>query len=221
MLRAIRTNLAAVPFWANEGQDLLLTVSWKARGFQRRVLRMRSATCAIVVLLSGLAAAGQSANKAPSGPGMVLHRFDRYGFALSIPSSYHSEPSSYNFPGRGSRFLLHMCADKDCERSISITLDMRRFSLESLQQFYGPTGVEDPPQEVTEGAHTFYYYGTGGGGVLYPDQYFFDLRGHILTIFFDGPSDPEFPKTPSLETKRMEERVLRTFRLLSTRRSAN
>ena len=34
---------------------------------------------------------------------------------------------------------------------------------------------------------SFYYYGPGGGGVEYPDQYFLNLKRKTLLIIFDGP----------------------------------
>jgi len=46
--------------------------------------------------------------------------------------------------------------------------------------------------------------------VEYPDQYFFDLKGKTLLIIFDGPYIND--KTPSLDTKDLEERLLQTFR---------
>lgn len=74
-----------------------------------------------------------------------------------------------------------------------------------------PTGVEDPPESKHIGQNTFYYYGPGGGGAQYPDGYYFNLRGKILVIDFHGPYD-DADKTPTPATKRMEEKVLATFR---------
>jgi hypothetical protein len=73
-----------------------------------------------------------------------------------------------------------------------------------------PTGLESPPEPVPVGNKIFYYYGPGGGGVLYPDQYFFDLHGRTLNISFDGPYEND--KTPSDAAKKMEMKVLETFR---------
>ena len=51
---------------------------------------------------------------------------------------------------------------------------------------YAPNGVTalDP---VQVGPFTFYYWGPGGGGVEYPDVYFFNLHGNTLSLGFDGP----------------------------------
>jgi len=73
-----------------------------------------------------------------------------------------------------------------------------------------PTGIESPPQPVRIGSKTFYYYGPGGGGVPYPDQYYFDLHGKTLAIIFDGPY--ENGRTPSDAAKKMENQVLESFR---------
>jgi hypothetical protein len=74
-----------------------------------------------------------------------------------------------------------------------------------------PTGIEAPPEEVEIGRHTSYYYGAGGGGVSYPDMYFFNLRGRVLLIEFYGPYDGR-SKSPTDETKQMESKLLATFR---------
>lgn len=73
-----------------------------------------------------------------------------------------------------------------------------------------PTGIDSPPEPVPIGRNTFYYYGPGGGGVSYPDGYFFNLNGKTLYISFDGPYDND--KTPSEEAKTMEKTVLESFR---------
>ncbi len=72
-----------------------------------------------------------------------------------------------------------------------------------------PTGIDSPPKPIQIGENTFYYYGPGGGGVDYPDVYYFDLGGKILGIDFDGPYENE--KTPTPATKQMEQRVLKSF----------
>jgi hypothetical protein len=72
-----------------------------------------------------------------------------------------------------------------------------------------PTGIDSPPEPFQIGKDTFYYYGPGGGGVTYPDVYYFNLRGKILATGFDGPY--ENSKTPTPETKQMEQKVLKSF----------
>ena len=60
------------------------------------------------------------------------------------------------------------------------------------------------------GNHTFYYWGPGGGGVSYPDQYFFNLRGTELSFAFDGPYEND--KTPTERAKKMERMLLASLR---------
>jgi hypothetical protein len=50
-----------------------------------------------------------------------------------------------------------------------------------------PTGYDTPPTPKQFGANVFYYYGLGGGGVAYPDMYYFNLDGRALRILFEGP----------------------------------
>jgi hypothetical protein len=87
------------------------------------------------------------------------------------------------------------------------------FNLERLRISNAPTGMIDiPPDPVRIGRYTFYRYGAGGGGVSYPDQYFFNLRGKTLEIDFDGPY--ETSKSPSAETEKLEPIMLATLRML-------
>jgi hypothetical protein len=73
-----------------------------------------------------------------------------------------------------------------------------------------PTGYDSPPEPVRAEKNTFYYYGPGGGGASYPDGYYFNLRGKILLIYFDGPYEND--KTPTPATKKIEQKVLVSFR---------
>jgi len=90
-----------------------------------------------------------------------------------------------------------------------VALDRRRFSLEAIETYYAHTGW-DQPFSFRVGGKTFYYFGTGGGGVMYPDTFLYDLNGRILVIEFDGPY-PE-GKSPSDETRGIEKVVLQSFR---------
>lgn len=78
---------------------------------------------------------------------------------------------------------------------------------------YAPNGVTalDP---VQVGPFTFYYWGPGGGGVEYPDVYFFNLHGNTLSLGFDGPYT-ERSKSPHQQTKQIERKVLASFRTFS------
>ena len=74
-----------------------------------------------------------------------------------------------------------------------------------------PTGDEDnPPTLVRFGGIRFYYYGPGGGGVTYPDQFFFQAKGQAFSIAFTGPYTND--KSPAEITKQTERRLLASFR---------
>jgi hypothetical protein len=92
---------------------------------------------------------------------------------------------------------------------IGVCVLNKAFRLSTLQTI-APTEIDSPPEPVRIGKNTFYYYGPGGGGVSYPDGYYFNLHGKILLIYFDGPY--EMDKTPTPETKKLERKVLATFR---------
>lgn len=82
----------------------------------------------------------------------------------------------------------------------------------NLQNFVAeaPMGSESPPAPRKFGNEVFYYYGPGGGGVAYPDGFYYDLNGKTLTFEFNGPYAND--KTPTPETKKIEEEMLATFR---------
>jgi len=99
--------------------------------------------------------------------------------------------------------------DEVTKGEIGVCVLPKAFLLSTLQTM-APTGFESPPEPVRIGKNTFYYYGPGGGGVSYPDGYYFNLHGKILVIDFDGPYESD--KTPTPETKKMERKVLASFR---------
>src|SRR5438445_12098118 len=58
----------------------------------------------------------------------------------------------------------------DAEGEIYVWLDKRPFKVEELEAF---SRSGNPPEPTKIGGVTFYYVGPGGGGVFYPDDYFF------------------------------------------------
>ncbi|MBZ5704838.1 MAG: hypothetical protein LAN63_05755 [Acidobacteriia bacterium] len=72
-----------------------------------------------------------------------------------------------------------------------------------------PTGYDSPPEPFQAGPNTFYYYGPGGGGVAYADQFFYELKGKTLYITFDGPYEGD--NTPTPQTKQLERKILGSF----------
>ena len=157
---------------------------------------------------------------APKGWMVYIDR--AHGFCLSYPPAYTPSAKSWldeykSAPDYWRTLseavhegrLLQLQHKKFADDSIWVWLQPTQFDLETFIEG-APTGSESPPEPVEIGRYTFYYYGPGGGGVCYPDQYFFNLRGKTLKIDFDGPCRGD--KTPTPETKEIERRLLPTFR---------
>lgn len=100
-------------------------------------------------------------------------------------------------------------ASKKSSANIDVCALDEAFGPAALMEM-APTGIDSPPEPQRMGENTFYYYGAGGGGVQYPDGYYFNLRGKILVISFDGPYGNE--KSPTPEATQMEQKVLASFR---------
>ena len=126
-----------------------------------------------------------------------------HGFCLLYPPVYKRVPSATQEKG------LVTVSNSDSGANIFIFFENKAFDLQRLVE-HAPTGYDSPPEPVSAGPNTFYYYGPGGGGVSYADQYFLNLKGKTLYITFDGPYVNN--KTPSLETKTLEPRLLSTLR---------
>ena len=127
----------------------------------------------------------------------------KHGFCLLYPPIYKRVSNTIHQEG------LVTLSRSDSQASIYITFESKAFDLQSFVE-RAPTGYDSPPDPVPAGPNTFYYYGAGGGGVSYADQYFFDLKGKTLYISFDGPYVND--KTPSPETKALEPRLLSSLR---------
>lgn len=84
------------------------------------------------------------------------------------------------------------------------------FGLQSLVKD-APTGYDTPPTPADYGANVFYYYGAGGGGVAYPDMYYFDLHGRALQLVFDGPYRGD-DNSPNAKTQAIEKLILSSFK---------
>jgi len=137
-----------------------------------------------------------SAKSGPAGWRTFVDRTHR--FCFQYPPTYKTIPDTSE---RRSIVAL------DAEGEIYVWLDKRPFKVEELEAF---SRSGNPPPEPTKiGGVTFYYVGPGGGGVFYPDDYFFNLRGKILHIEFDGPYFHD--NHPFEETKKLEPKLLATF----------
>lgn len=183
----------------------------------------------VCVLLTCMPVASQTSRKhpepcpaktAPSGWRTYVDR--SHGFCFSYPLTYTPVAKPWlriytNAPDKSALKRLHKAAQEHRllrlqskqNAGIIVSLENEPFNLESFVPG-APTGIDGPPEPKEIGTETFYYYGPGGGGVEYADQYFFDLKGKTLLIVFDGPYTND--KTPSPETKVLEEQLLQTFR---------
>ena len=142
-----------------------------------------------------------------------------HGFCFSYPPEYQrgARAPTSGLPPHSealARFVSTVprrayAADTE-NASIEVWCLHRVFNLEELTK-YAPTGVTAPPDPVHFGTNTFYYYGAGGGGVAYPDRYYFNLRGRALEILFDGPYNGK-QKSPAPETQAIEKAILSSFR---------
>jgi hypothetical protein len=142
--------------------------------------------------------------------------------AADVPCSAKSGPAGWRtFVDRTHRFcfqyppIYKAVRDTSERRSIVVLqaqgriyiwLD-KRFKLEQLDDI---SRSGNPPEPTQINGLTFYYDGPGGGGVDYPDDYLFILRGKILHIEFDSPYVND--NHPSEEAKKLEPQLLATFR---------
>jgi hypothetical protein len=202
----------------------------RPRQMRREVHKGRAAIGAMMLLIA-LSGGGQSAPTFPRQTKRVplkTYANDVLGFELSYPSSYRREdpqlPSHLAqwAKAEGWHVLLHATTGKgkaqcdeggECDKfgRLIVALDLRHFDLATIGQHYEHMGWFDAvPFRV--GVHTFYYIGPGGGGVTYPDTFFYNLHGHILIIEFDGPYPPD-RKSPSDAVKSFERVVLGSFHL--------
>jgi hypothetical protein len=127
----------------------------------------------------------------------------KHGFCLLYPPIYKRVSNTIRQED------IVTLSRSDLEASIYIAFEDKAFNLQSFVE-RAPTGYDSPPDPVRAGPSTFYYYGPGGGGVSYADQYFFYLKGKTLYISFDGPYVND--KTPSPETKALEPKLLSSLR---------
>ncbi len=155
---------------------------------------------------------------APAGWKVYLNQ--KYRFCFSYPPIYEpvAEPwlEKYTNSAESSKLVRQEVEEgrfatfqhrQNPDLSIGLLIGTEPFDLQSFVQ-QAPTGQEGPPVPRDIMGRRFYYYGPGGGGVCYGDQFFYNLRGKPLYIGFAGCVDD---KTPPPETKKIEEQMLATF----------
>ncbi len=135
----------------------------------------------------------------------ATHSSTEYGFEIKYPPYYTKSGGM----GVGDTLLVSF-ANSQAIANFNISLGKNSFSMVNLRK-YAPTGLEDiDPVLKTINGKSFYYYGPGGGGVNYPDQFFYDANGKIFVFTFIGPYEND--KTPSPATKTLETQILSTFK---------
>ena len=177
-----------------------------------KLLRISLWLSAFLILTPSLTLADIPSLGIPHGWKTYVDRV--HGFAFAYPPIYKRirRPDSGPLERTGKAAAEGRWVGLRHQRSdarIDFILEDQPFDLNSLVKD-APTGNDEPPGPVEEGDNTFYVYGAGGGGVEYPDQFFFNFKGKTLYIVFDGPYIND--KTPSDETKKIEEKVLASFR---------
>ncbi len=129
----------------------------------------------------------------------------QYGFSFKYPAQY-SETGVAGGPDNA----LVAFYDETQDTTVLVALSTKKFTMANLHS-YAPTGSEDvDPVQASFGDNTFYYYGPGGGGVAYPDRYFYNLDGNILYFQFNGPYEND--KTPNAAAKSLASQILSTFK---------
>jgi hypothetical protein len=159
----------------------------------------------------------------PTQPGWHVYVDTKDRFCFEYPPQYQVAPT-VTAPGVGgipaNQWVARLAtnpqpmelatADDWDNATIDVIAYGTPFRRAKLSAF-APTGMEDNPPERIHTTHAeFYYYGPGGGGVDYPDSYYFELRGRTFSFEFFGPYEGD--KTPAAVTKEIEPKLLASFR---------
>jgi hypothetical protein len=140
-------------------------------------------------------------------------------FCFWYPPNYKRETASNRVDPSTDRQMLARLISREPRRAypsdkqnatIKIYLLAGAFDLNRLVSD-APTGYDTPPIPKPYPENVFYYYGAGGGGVAYPDKYYFNLHGRALQIVFDGPY-PGDDKSPNVQTQSVEKAILSSFK---------
>ena len=210
-MESVKDLIVLGALWTTKSMERLRRRSYVSTRIDRRQrLAQPLVTRAIVILLL-LSVAGITQVAT-----MTTYVNKDLGITLAYPATYRMTrmpcPHAPNRAFKGRQCLLYLGTGAGQKHgNIEVVIDRRKFSLGTLESAYAHTGW-DKPDTIRIGKCTFYYYGVGGGGVSYPDDYFYNLYGQILLVSFDGPYPPD-DKTPSKQTKMMERKVLESLRL--------
>ena len=166
------------------------------------------------VVRPGLGACGPSPEKS-----WVEFVDKAHGFCFWHPPTYRKEPITPSRHRAKDRQILATLisgeprkanSDDKEPAALRIYLFSDLFDLQMLVRD-APTGYDTPPAPARYGVNVFYHYGAGGGGVAYPDSYYFNLHGRVLELEFDGPY-PGNDKSPNAQTQAVEKVILSSFK---------
>ena len=178
---------------------------------------MASAIVEITTLLVATASAAAACGPRPE-KGWIELLDQVHGFCFWYPPTYKTQ-ANRDFP-KDRQTLLTLTTDQPRNATLAdkefaylaVYLLPGAFNLKSLIPD-APTGYDTPPRPLHFGANIFYYYGPGGGGVAYPDMYYFNLHGRALELVFAGPF-PGDDKSPNAATQAIEKLILSSFKLI-------
>jgi hypothetical protein len=153
-------------------------------------------------------------------PGWRVYTNREFRFCLQYPPKYHKVPASSPDEFSNTRVFLGSLTlntlrpgthgwPVNNKASISFVYIPKTFSMRQMQTCCAPTGADEPPAPMRFGGHVFYFYGPGGGGVDYPDEFLIEMNGKILLTSFGGPWKNS--KSPIEEIRRLEPKILSTF----------
>jgi hypothetical protein len=191
-----------------------------------RFLMERSLLTLLLLLVCSLCLRSQTIHHSPcktedSHAGWQIYVNHDFRFCLLYPPTYREMPTPPPDEFSSTRVFLSGLDLKhlppgthggptDNKAGIGFVYIPKPFSVRQMETCCAPTGQDDtPPATVRLGKSVFYFYGPGGGGVDYPDQYLMELNGKILSIEFGGPWKDS--KSPIEETKRLETKILSTL----------
>lgn len=178
-----------------------------------------------LLLVSGSASAGAGARDPcalhPTHSGWRVFVDYHDGFCFEYPPRYRRAPAVFApgyMPAPHIRFIARLTTQPSPYLGATsanpkvATIDVMDqgvpFHPQDLAQFAPTDGMR--PQLIRAAHRDFYLFGPGGGGVQYPDSFYFAIRGRTFSIDFYGPYSND--KTPNFVTKKIEPQVLASFR---------
>ncbi len=157
----------------------------------------------------------ESASPSPSvdpTAGWKTYTNTQYGIELRYPTDFESGLWTGSGVLGGTGLLCIRQQGETHPRIMGMAIyPQGTFTIPFINKFQ-PTGP-DAPTVVHVGDNQFYFYGPGGGGVAYADQYFFNANGRLVVIDFSEVDQQD--RSPSASTQQLEQQILSTFKFTS------